>query len=139
MLNILGKNSNDQRIIGMSNELRSAMQTQQLQSLSQNNVPFPGMNKINLLKTQDMSAQDKNRLAREGLGDMLYHPTTNVMSASLIREKIDMDLEKNDALRASQIQVKIVSYKTPFGKVDNMPRRFEFRFRFFTFPEYRSG
>ena len=44
-----------------------------------------------------------------------------------------MEIEENDNLGASQIQVKFISYKTPMGTVKQLPQKFYFQMRFFTF------
>jgi len=100
-------------------------------------VPFPGMENFNLLKTHDLSQVDRNKLAKAGLGDLLRHPTAEILSSAMIKDQIDLGLEKNDV--ANRIQIKFVHYKTAIGKLDYVPERFQLRFRFFTFSEYRSG
>jgi len=66
-------------------------------------VPYAGFEKVNLLKTIDLSYQDQANLMKAGLGDMLHHPTAQIMSSSIDKNRKDMELEKNDILQASQI------------------------------------
>ena len=101
-------------------------------------MPFPGLREINLLKTQDMPAQERSKLAKEGLSDLLYHPTSEIISSHLRQEYLDPKLEIRDG-KATHFQIKILSYKTPYERRNDIPRRFQFRFRFFTCSEFRSG
>jgi hypothetical protein len=55
------------------------------------------------------------------------------LSSGIIKEKIDMELEAIDRLKASRIEFKFVSYKTPKGNQARIPQKFYFQFRFFTF------
>lgn len=68
-----------------------------------------------------------------GMGDLLHHPTAQMLSSSIQKEKINMDLEETDPLKASQIKVKFISYKTPNGGLDKIPEKLYFQMRFFTF------
>jgi hypothetical protein len=58
MLNMMGAQNKDERIIGLSNELREMIQTKSFDNLFENNIPFPGQEQINLLRTIDMSNKD---------------------------------------------------------------------------------
>jgi hypothetical protein len=51
-----------------------------------------------------------------------------------------MNIELNDLYKASQFQVKFLSYKTPNStfNLSNIPKKFCFQFRFFTFPEIKT-
>ena len=104
------------------------LQRQTFSSLTEGNVPFPGLREINLLKTQDMPAQERSKLAKEGLSDLLYHPTSEIISSHLRQEYLDPKLETRDG-KATHFQIKILSYKTPYERRDDIPRRFQFRFR----------
>lgn len=77
----------------MSKDLRNLVQQRQFHALSENNVPLPGVKGINLLKTQDMSAQERNKLSRAGLGDLLYHPTADLISSAIVKDRLQMELE----------------------------------------------
>lgn len=44
----------------------------------------------------------------QGLGDDLHHPTAQVISSGIIKEKIDLDLEAKDRYKASRIDLKFV-------------------------------
>ena len=96
MLNVLGQHGKDERIIGLTDEFRTMVQQRKFDTLSKDNVPFPGMENFNLLKTHDLSQIDKNKLVKAGLGDMLHHPTAEIMSSSIIKNKLDLNLEQND-------------------------------------------
>lgn len=58
MINMIGVKNRDERMIGISNELRDLIQSKKFNNLFENNVPFPGLNKINLLRTTDISISD---------------------------------------------------------------------------------
>lgn len=50
------------------------------------------------------------------------------------KDYINLDLEINDPLRASQIQFKFLAYKTPLSSnISEWPKKFYFQLRFFTF------
>jgi hypothetical protein len=42
MLNMMGAQQKDERLIGLSNELRETLQQKSFDNLFENNVPFPG-------------------------------------------------------------------------------------------------
>ena len=52
---MMGSQSKDDRIIGISNELREMIQSKKFDNLFENNVPYPGMDNVNLLRTMDLS------------------------------------------------------------------------------------
>lgn len=62
MLSMMGQQQKDERLIGLSNELREMIQARSMENLFENNVPFPGQEQINLLRTIDMSNKDQARL-----------------------------------------------------------------------------
>ncbi len=45
-----------------------------------------------------------------------------------------MKIEAVDEFKASTIKVKFLAYKTPLGRLGEVPKRFMFKLRFFTFP-----
>lgn len=75
MINMIGIKNRDERIIGISNELRDLIQSKKFNNLFESNVPFPGLDKINLLRTTDISMADQANLMKQGFGDILHHPT----------------------------------------------------------------
>jgi len=133
LLNMMGSQNKDERMIGLSNELREMIQSRKFDNLFDNNVPYAGFEKVNLLKTQDLSVRDQANLIKAGLGDILHHPTAQIMSSSIIQQKLDLGIEHSDPLQASQIQIKFISYKTPNGGLVRVPQKFYFQMRFFTF------
>ena len=62
----------------------------------------------------------------QGFGDALHHPTAQVMSSGIIKEKIDLRLEANDRFKASRLDFRFVQYKTPKGAQTNIPKKFFF-------------
>jgi hypothetical protein len=79
-----------------------------------------------LLKTTDLSVRDQANLIKQGLGDILHHPTAQIVSSSIIKDSLHLDIESKDPLKASQIQIKFISYKTPMGNLNKVPKKFQF-------------
>jgi hypothetical protein len=102
LLNMVGSQNKDERMIGLSNNLREMIQSRTFNNLFDNNVPYAGFEKVNLLKTHDLSIRDQANLIKNGLGDLLHHPTAQLMSSSIIQNKLDLDIEAKDSNRASQ-------------------------------------
>ena len=75
LLNMMGTQNRDERMIGLSNELREMIQSKKFNNLFDNNVPYAGFDKVNLLRTTDLSIRDQANLMKQGLGDLLHHPT----------------------------------------------------------------
>lgn len=61
---MIGIKNRDERIIGISNELRDLIQSKKFNNLFESNVPFPGLDKINLLRTTDISMADQAKLMK---------------------------------------------------------------------------
>ena len=61
---MIGIKNRDERIIGISNELRDLIQSKKFNNLFESNVPFPGLDKINLLRTTDISMADQANLMK---------------------------------------------------------------------------
>jgi len=101
LLNMMGAQNKDERMIGLSNELREMIQSKKFNNLFDNNVPFAGFEKVNLLRTTDLSMRDQANLIKQGMGDILHHPTAQIMSSSIIKDKLDLQVEKADPLQAS--------------------------------------
>lgn len=51
---MIGERNGDTRIIGISNELRDMIQSRKFNNLFENNVPYAGFEKVNLLRTIDL-------------------------------------------------------------------------------------
>lgn len=128
MINMIGIKNRDERMIGISNELRDLIQSKKFNNLFESNVPFPGLDKINLLRTTDISLSDQASLIKNGLGDILHHPTAQILSSSIIKNKINMKIEEEDIFKASSFSIKFLNYKTPtsFATFDNFPSKFSF-------------
>lgn len=50
-----------------------------------------------------------------------------------------MGVEVADPLKASTVTFKFICFKTPWGGLDRVPRKFFFSFKFFTFPTVKTG
>ena len=71
------------------------------------------------------------------MGDLLQHPSAQIISSSFVKERLNMKLETDPALKASKISVTFSAYKAPTGGIETLklPQKFIFKFRFFTFDE----
>ena len=135
---MIGEKQGDTRMIGISNELRDMIQSRKFNNLFENNVPYAGFEKVNLLKTIDLGPEMQAKLLNKGLGDLLHHPSAQIISSAIIKENIDMKYEEeNPQFKASEFTITFSGYRTPQACIDpsNMPKRFSFKFRFFTFNE----
>jgi hypothetical protein len=67
-------------------------------------------------------------LIKNGLGDVLHHPTAQILSSSIIKDKINMKIEEDDIFKATSFSIKFLNYKTPtsFAIMDNFPQKFSF-------------
>ena len=137
LLHLLGQKNQDDRMIGLSNDLRDMIQSRKFDNLFEGNVPFAGLSKVNLLKTVDLSVQDQAHLIKSGLGDLLHHPSNRVLSSAIVKEEIDMKKEFSDPKKANRVTIRFVCYKTPMGGpvLRDLPQKFFFQFRFFSFPD----
>ena len=53
-----------------------------------------------------MKEKDRVELMRSGLGDLLHHPSANLMSSSVRKEGLNMKLEDDDKMQANMIHLK---------------------------------
>lgn len=148
LLGMIGHKNGDTKLIGIGNTLRDNIQSQKFHNLfDKGNVPYAGYDKINLLRTMDMSNADQAMLMNKGLGDLLHHPTAQLMSTGMAKRQleqrgaIDMDLEAKTPFKRSVITLTFVAYKTPTHAIEQskLPKALEFRFRFFTFSEVKTA
>jgi hypothetical protein len=49
-----------------------------------------------------------------------------------------MKIEETDEFKASTIRVSFLAFKTPLGRLGEVPKRFFFKMRFFTFPPIQT-
>lgn len=78
------------------------------------------------------------KLLNHGLGDILNHPSAQIISSAICKETIDMQYETEDPqYKANEFTVTFSGYRTPQVGIDPsvLPKRFRFKFRFFTFDE----
>ena len=75
LLGMIGEKKGDTRMIGISEELRDMIQSRKFNNLFENNVPYAGFEKVNLLRTMDLAPSEQAKLANRGLGDLLSHPS----------------------------------------------------------------
>jgi len=52
---------------------------------------------------------------------------------------LGLDIEAVDPLKASTVTFKFICFKTPWGRIDAVPKRFFFSFKFFTFPAVKTA
>jgi hypothetical protein len=50
-----------------------------------------------------------------------------------------LDIEEADPLKAATITFKFICFKTPWGGLENIPKKFFFSFKFFTFPSVKTA
>ena len=139
MLNLLGEKEKDKRIIGLSDELKKLMQTTRHDDLLAPKAPYVGMGKVNLLKTTDLPLNDQINFIKHGLGDILKHPSASIKSEGIDKARMGLNVENDDHLKASTITFKFICFKAPWGDVDNVPKKFFFNFKFFTFPPVKTA
>lgn len=139
LLNILGERESDKRIIGLSDELKKLMQSARHDDLLAPKAPYVGIGRVNLLKTTDLPVSDHINFIKHGLGDALKNPSANVRSEDIRKDRIGMDLEEADSLKASTLTFKFICFKTPWGTVAGVPKKFFFSFKFFTFPPVKTA
>ena len=84
------------------------------------------MKQINLLKTTDLPLNEQINFIKMGYGDLLQHPSASIKSVSLVKERINLDLESKDQMKASEITFKLICFKTPQANLDSVPMRFYF-------------
>ena len=61
---MIGTSKGDERIIGISEDLKQQVQSKRFEELFNDNVPYAGFEKINLLRVQDMSNIDQANLIK---------------------------------------------------------------------------
>lgn len=49
-----------------------------------------------------------------------------------------MKIEETDELKASTIKIQFMAFKTPVGRLGDVPKKFFFKMRFFTFPPIQT-
>jgi hypothetical protein len=134
MLNLLGEKEKDIRILGLADSIKQTMQTTRHDDLLAPKVPYVGFGKVNLLKTTDLPQTDQVNFIKHGLGDALKHPSAQVKSDGIAKDRLALEIEQADPLKACTISFKFICFKTPWGGLDNVPKKFYFNFKFFTFP-----
>jgi len=50
------------------------------------------------------------------------------------KDRLSVEMEAADQLKASTLTFKILCFKTPWSNLDKVPSRFYFQMKFFTFP-----
>jgi len=139
MLNLLGEKERDPRVIGLANSIKETMQTNRYDDLLAPKVPYVGFQKVNLLKTTDLPQSDQVNFIKHGLGEALKHPSAQVKSDGIGKDKKALDIENLDSLKASTVTFKFICFKTPWGGADSVPKKFFFNFKFFTFPSVKTA
>lgn len=93
MLNLIGENEKDKRIIGLSSNLKKMIQQQRFDDLLAPKAPYVGMGMINLLKTTDLPISDQINIIKMGQGELLQHPTAQITSNSIYKDVLSLDVE----------------------------------------------
>ena len=100
-------------------------------------MPYAGLDKVNLLRTFDIPLGDQAKLMNRQMGDLLHHPSSQILSSAIVKESIDMKSEMDPQFKASRFSVHFTSFKTPTSGIEatQLPTQFVFKYRFFTFEE----
>ena len=70
-----------------------------------------------------------------GQGELLQHPTAQVTTTSIAKDRLSLDIEAADTLKASTLTFKFLCFKAPYtSSLEAVPRKMYFQFKFFTFP-----
>ena len=85
--------------------------------------------------TKDISERDRAHLMRSGFDEILKNPTSNIVSQSISKEKLDLGAEARDSMQASNITFSFVGFRPSKSHNGPLPSKFYFRMRFFTFSE----
>jgi len=132
---MVGEEQKDTRIIGLSQQLKSMVQQQKFDDLLAPKAPYVGQQAVNLLKTTDLPLQDQMNFIKAGFGDALTNPAAKLHSDGFEKERLSLDIERSDSLKASVITFKFICFKTPStGQLERMPNKLYFQLKFFTFP-----
>ena len=92
-----------------------------------------------MLKVADLTKEDQIEMIKMGYGEILNNPTAYIPSEHRRKDQVNMEVEHNDPLRASQITFKFVVLKTSMhAKAEILPKRVYFQLRFFNFPEVHT-
>jgi hypothetical protein len=63
LVSMIGKKNNDERLLGLSTDMRDIVQSKTFKNLFDNNVPYAGFkDKINLLRVMDIDERDRDDL-----------------------------------------------------------------------------
>eukprot|EP00347_Sterkiella_histriomuscorum_P000155 403376962 len=138
MLNLIGETERDKRIIGLSEDLKKMIQQQRFDDLLAPKAPYVGMGMVNLLKTTDLPIHDQVNFIKNGYGELLQHPTAQILSTSIQQNQLSLQNELADPLKASTVTFKFLCYKAPVSPQDYLPSKLFFQFKFFTFPSLQT-
>jgi|TARA_B110000285_G_C15089766_1_gene598393 hypothetical protein len=133
MLNAMADKGDNEHFSKLAQEMRESVSKRPIEDLFGANIPYPGERQINLLKVQDMSQEDQAKLVEKGYGDVLRGPSANILQDL---NHIDLEREKFDQMIKSTVSFQFVGFRTPRkSEILNVPKRFYFVMRFFTFCE----
>lgn len=94
---------------------------------------------LNLLKVIDLPPEERANLVKLGLGEILTRPFNEVKTTGIVQERLSLDLERADPLKASKIYFQFLVYKTAMNaNLEGIPKRVFFQMRFFSFPEIQT-
>ena len=137
MLNIINLQAKDERTLHLTQELQQLLKPERF-SATADRAMAPGTDKMNLLKVSELNRDELQRLKADGFQELINFPTANIHTFSSNKELLQLAAERADKLNASQFEIKIAMFKTRGGNVGRVPRRFVFKFRFYSFEEHSS-
>lgn len=90
MLNIIGENEKDRRILGLSSELKTLMQQRHFDDLLAPKVPYVSQNQVNLMKVTDLPIQDHANFIKAGYGDALMNPSAQINTGIVGKDNLSL-------------------------------------------------
>jgi hypothetical protein len=112
LLGMLAQSTGDVKLIGVSQKLRDEIQAKKFSNLFDNNVPYAGFDKINLLRTIDMPMETQAQLMNSTNGQLLQNSMT-LISSAVHKEHLDLKLEATSMYHASKFSIVFCGFKTP--------------------------
>ena len=112
---------------GLAREMGEMMRTQTFDNMMGPKVPHLKSGMLNLLKVVDLPPQDKAELIKMGYGELLKDPMSQARTDGAQKDRLNMQLEASDPLRASRITFNFVTFKpSAYANPAAVPKRLHF-------------
>ena len=116
-----------QTFLELSREMGEMMRTQTFDNMMGPKVPHLKSGMLNLLKVVDLPPQDKAELIQMGYGELLKDPMSQARTDGAQKDRLNMQLEASDPLRASRITFNFVTFKpSAYANPAAVPKRLHF-------------